>query len=182
MAPLAIVPQVGHSLALAIVDATDAPVLLLHQDLCVIAASASFCLAYGFDPGTIIGKEIFELGGGEWNKPQLRSLLRATANGQATVEGYEFELKRGGHPTLCLIAKAHKLNFSDAGEVRLLLTVVDITVARDSERLKGNCSRGWRRGCQATAKFPSMRSRIAWRAGWPLMRAVPVTDRYPAWI
>jgi CheY-like chemotaxis protein len=46
----------------------------------------------------------------------------------------------------------------------------------------GNCSRGWRRGCQATAKFPSMRSRIAWRAGWPLMRAVPVTDRYPAWI
>jgi hypothetical protein len=52
-----------------------------------------------------------------------------------------------------------------------------------AELLKmGNCSRGWRRGCQATAKFPSMRSRIAWRAGWPLMRAVPVTDRYPAWI
>jgi two-component sensor histidine kinase len=136
IASLAIVPQVAHSLALAIVDATDAPVLLLHQDLCVIAASASFCRAYGFDPYTIVGTEIFELGGGEWNRPQLRSLLMATANGQAAIEGYEFELKRGGRPTLCLIAKAHKLNFSDAGEVRLLLTVVDITVARDSERLR----------------------------------------------
>ncbi len=129
-------PQVAHGLALAIVDATDAPVLLLQQDLRVIAASASFCRAYGVDPTAMEGRPFFELGDGEWNRAQLRSLLTATANGQAAVEGYEFELKRAGRPTLCLMAKAHKLNFADAGEVRLLLTVVDITVARDSERLK----------------------------------------------
>ena len=35
---------------------------------------------------------------------------------------------------------------------------------------------------QASAKLPSMRSRMAAKAGWPLSRAVPVTERYPAWI
>jgi two-component sensor histidine kinase len=136
MAPNILAPKVAHSLALAIVDASDAPVVLLHEGLGVIAASTSFCRVYGVDPATIVGRPFFELGEGEWNKPQLRSLLTATANGQADIDGYEFELKRGNRPTLCLVAKAHKLNFSDAGEVRLLLTVVDITVARDSERLK----------------------------------------------
>jgi two-component sensor histidine kinase len=136
MAPVSIVPIVAHSLAVAIVDASDAPVLLLHQDLCVIAASTSFCRAYDLDPEAIIGQEVFELGGGEWNLPQLRSLLMATATGNAAVEGYEFELKRGDRSPRCLLAKAHKLNFSADCEVRLLLTVVDITTARDSERMK----------------------------------------------
>ncbi len=35
---------------------------------------------------------------------------------------------------------------------------------------------------QATTKLPPMRSRMASRAGFPLRRAVPVTERYPAWI
>lgn len=35
---------------------------------------------------------------------------------------------------------------------------------------------------QATAKRPSTRSRIALSADWPERRAVPVTERYPAWI
>ena len=35
---------------------------------------------------------------------------------------------------------------------------------------------------QATAKVPPMRSRMASRAGFPLRRAVPVMERYPAWI
>ena len=34
---------------------------------------------------------------------------------------------------------------------------------------------------QAMAKLPSIRSRIASKAGFPFSRAVPVTDRYPAW-
>ena len=40
-------------------------------------------------------------------------------------------------------------------------------------------------GCapvQATAKFPSTRSRMAAKAVVPWRRAVPVTERYPAWI
>ena len=35
---------------------------------------------------------------------------------------------------------------------------------------------------QATTNLPSTSSRMATRADFPLRRAVPVTDRYPAWI
>ena len=35
---------------------------------------------------------------------------------------------------------------------------------------------------QAMAKFPSTRSRMAFQCGCPWRRAVPVTERYPAWI
>jgi hypothetical protein len=35
---------------------------------------------------------------------------------------------------------------------------------------------------QARANFPSTRSRLAAKAVWPAIRAVPVTERYPAWI
>ncbi|WP_176598272.1 cytochrome P450 [Sphingobium sp. 15-1] len=38
------------------------------------------------------------------------------------------------------------------------------------------------RAAQATANVPSTSSRIAASADFPLRRAVPVTDRYPAWI
>jgi two-component sensor histidine kinase len=131
-----IAPQVAYSLALAIVDASDAPVLLLNQDLCVIAASASFCRAYGGEPADMIDRPVFELGEGEWNVPQLRSLLTATATGQADVLGYEFELRRPAHEPLCLVAKAQKLKFSGDDEARVLLTVVDITASRDAERMK----------------------------------------------
>ena len=41
---------------------------------------------------------------------------------------------------------------------------------------------GLRRPAQATAKLPSTRSRMAPRADCPERRAVPVTERYPAWI
>jgi spermidine/putrescine transport system substrate-binding protein len=45
-----------------------------------------------------------------------------------------------------------------------------------------NCSRGWRLSAYATAKVPSTRERTASSGVWPLSRAVPVTERYPAWI
>jgi hypothetical protein len=35
---------------------------------------------------------------------------------------------------------------------------------------------------QAMANFPSTRFWMAAKAVWPAMRAVPVTERYPAWI
>ena len=41
---------------------------------------------------------------------------------------------------------------------------------------------GLRRPAQATAKLPSTRSRMAPRADCPERRAMPVTERYPAWI
>jgi two-component sensor histidine kinase len=128
-------PNVADSLALALVKASDAPVLLLDEHFCIIAGSTSFCHAYGIEAKGLGGRQLFELGTGEWNVPQLRALLKATASGHAAVPGYEMELKRKDQPPLCVVVKAQKLDFAEAVEVRILMAVADVTATRASEGL-----------------------------------------------
>ncbi len=137
----AIHPEVALNLALAVIASSDAPLLLLDGNLEMIAASASFCRAFQINPALVVGSTLFQLGAGEWNLPQLRALLGATASGFAEVEGYEMDLKRDGVKPRRLVLNAHKLNYADKSNVRLLLTVVDVTEARIAEKLKDDLLR-----------------------------------------
>jgi two-component sensor histidine kinase len=136
-----IVPVVADSLALALVASSDAPILLLDGDLAVIAASESFLRAFQVDPAHTTGVSLFALGIGEWDVPQLRSLLKATLSGAAEVEAYEMDLKRPGRDPRRLVITAHQLDYSDPANVRLLLAVSDVTDARLAERLKDDLLR-----------------------------------------
>ena len=89
-------PVVADSLALAVVVSSDAPTLLLDGDLTVVAGSASFSRAFQIDPETIRGQSIFALGSGEWDVPQLRTMLKLTLSGDAGLESYEMDLRVTG--------------------------------------------------------------------------------------
>jgi two-component sensor histidine kinase len=132
---------VTDTLALALVAASDAPIVLLDGALDVVAASDSFARAFQVDPAATRGSSLFSLGTGEWDVPQLRSLLRATLFGGAEVDAYEMDLKRAGHGIRRLVLTAHQLAYGDATQVRLLLTVIDVTDARLAERLKDDLLR-----------------------------------------
>jgi two-component sensor histidine kinase len=129
-------PAVALNLALAVVASSSAPVLLLDSSLTVIAASKSFCRAFQIESGQVEDRSLTALGGGEWNVPQLTSLLKATASGFAEVDGYEMELVRPGRGNRCLVLNATKLAYADDNNVRLLLAVSDITDARIAENLR----------------------------------------------
>jgi two-component system, sensor histidine kinase PdtaS len=135
------IPIVADSLALALVESSDAPILLLDGDLNVIAASASFARAFQIDPASIEGRSLFALGSGEWDVAQLRSLLRATLSGAANVGAYEMDLDRAGRGQRRLVMNAHQLDYADTPNVRLLLAVSDVTDARLAERLKDDLLR-----------------------------------------
>lgn len=124
---------VASDLALAILTASDAPALLLDEDLVVIAASTSFYRAFALDPRKVIARQLLTLGAGEWDVPQLRSLLAATLSGHATIEGYEIDLE-GNSASRRLVLNTQKLHYGDAEPVRLLLTIYDVTEARSSEK------------------------------------------------
>jgi two-component sensor histidine kinase len=134
-------PAVKDTLALALVASSDAPILLLDGELEVIAASASFSRAFQIDPGAAVGCSLFDVGAGEWDVPQLRSLLRATLLSAAEVDAYEMDLKRAGRDPRRLVLTARQLVYGDASEVRLLLTISDVTDARLAERLKDDLLR-----------------------------------------
>ncbi|MDB5456908.1 MAG: histidine kinase [Caulobacter sp.] len=130
----------GLSLALAVVAASSAPLLLLDGDLNVIAASTSFSHAFKIESVGVADRSIFGLGAGEWNLPRLRSLLTATVSGQAQVEAYEMDLA-SDHGVRRLVLNAHRLDYDDKDQVRLLLTVADVTDARHNDKLKDDLLR-----------------------------------------
>lgn len=120
------------NLAAAVVTNSTAPLVLLDGALHLIAASLSFCHAFQIDPGAAHGASIFELGTGEWNIAQLRSLLQATASGDADIDAYEVDLKQDAG-TRRLVLNAHKLVDGDDDQIRLLLAITDVTEARLDE-------------------------------------------------
>jgi len=98
--------EAALSLAMAVVASSPGPLLLLDGDLKVVAASASFCRAFDLDPEGIEGRPLTSLGGGEWDSPQLHSLLHTTKSGAARIEAYEMELKRSGQASRSLAIHA----------------------------------------------------------------------------
>ena len=128
-------------LAMAVVASSHAPVLLLDENRVVVGASQAFCDAFGIGSSTIAGREFASLGDGEWAIPQLHSLLKATASGFAEVKNYEFDLKREGRVPRSLIVNAHKLNYGEGRDVRLLLAISDVTDARLAEKMNDDLIR-----------------------------------------
>jgi two-component sensor histidine kinase len=136
-----ILAEAANSLALAVVAASEAPLLLLDDNLVLVAASASFCSAFEIEAAEVPGRQLFELAAGEWNVPQLRSLLTATVAGDVGVEAYEMDLKRRGRGARRLVLKARRLDYADADHVRVLLSVSDVTDARRAEKLRDDLLR-----------------------------------------
>ena len=133
--------DLGLNLAMAVVESSHAPVLLLDENRLVVAASEAFCRAFGIACETIAGQELAALGAGEWAIPQLQSLLKATASGFAEVKNYEFDLKREGRSTRCLVLNAHKLKYGTDEPIRLLLAIADVTEARIAEKMNDDLIR-----------------------------------------
>jgi len=135
-AALLLHPDAAFGLSVALIASSVGPLVLLDGNLSVIAASASFCRAFEIDPATVSGRPLLTLGDGEWDVPQLRSLLKATLMGHAEIEGYEMDLERPGRGGRRLVLNARNLKLGDEDAVRLLLTVSDVTEARAAEKAK----------------------------------------------
>jgi two-component system, sensor histidine kinase PdtaS len=122
--------DVALSLTLAVVSASPAPLLLLDGKLTIIAASASFCEAFGVKPADIAGQPFLDWHAGAWDKPQLRTLLDAMISDEAQAEDCEIEVRPPRGPARSLIAQARRLDYLDLEQVRILVAVSDVTDAR----------------------------------------------------
>ena len=133
--------EAALSLTMAVVGSSPGPLLLLDGDFNVVAASASFASTFEIDPGGVPGRPLSSLGDGEWDTPQLRSLLQATMSGAAKIEAYEIDLNRPGRSVRTLVIHAQRLVYLDLENVRLLVAVSDVTDARADEKLKDDVLR-----------------------------------------
>lgn len=137
IAPISPLPAgFASSLAHAVIQSSDAPLLLLSADAVVLAASRSFCESFGIDPARAALTPLQALGAGEWSVPQLDALLLATAAGDAAVVDYEMNLAVEGAAGRCLVINAHKLDYPGDDRAMVLLSVEDVSEARSRERQK----------------------------------------------
>jgi two-component sensor histidine kinase len=125
---------VANKLALAMVAVSTAPLVLLDSEFKIIAASKSFFRAFGLDPARAEGRELTELGHGEWAMPKLRSFLQAALSAPIELDPYEIDLKRAGKDDRQLVLNGHRLDHGD--DVSLLLTISDVTDALIAEKLR----------------------------------------------
>ena len=81
---------IADALAFAqgIVDTVREPVLVLDQELRVIAANRSFYSVFKVSAEDTQGRPLYALGDGQWDIPQLRLLLEEILPEKGVMEGY----------------------------------------------------------------------------------------------
>ena len=134
--PSTVHPDVATSLMLAVIASSHAPLLLLDGDLRVISASDTFSRTFGLDPDGLTDRPLDALGSGEWAKPDLATRLRSTAASGTPLLAYEMDLERPGANPRQLVLNAQRLDYSDRGNIRLMLAAADVTEANLSAKLR----------------------------------------------
>jgi len=137
----AIPTEAANGLGLAVIASSRAPLLLLDGELGVVAASDSFYRDFEIDPVGTPGRKLADLGEGEWNVRQLGTMLRATVAGNTEIGAYEMDLKRKDRAPRCVVLNAHKLDYNDKANVRIVLAMLDVTDARHAETVKDDLLR-----------------------------------------
>ena len=87
-APFVDIP-VGIALALshAIIDTVRDPLLVLDPDHRIVAASRSFYQTFDLADQDVRGRLLYEIDDGQWNIPELRSLLGNDREGSCDGRG-----------------------------------------------------------------------------------------------
>jgi hypothetical protein len=131
-----IVEQDAWVLAQAIVDTVREPLIVLDQDLRVVAASHSFYLRFKVDSETTLGKLLYDLGDGQWDIPKLRVLLGKIIPEKGTMEDYEVEHDFPGLGARTMLLNARKVFYAAGGPTTILLGIEDVTDKRVLENEK----------------------------------------------
>jgi PAS domain-containing protein len=107
-----------------IVNTVREPLLVLSADLKVVSANQSFYNKFKSRKEAVEGGAIFELGGGEWDIPELRKLLEEILPENSVFEDYrvEHDFSRIGHRVFQLNARR-----IEAGAELILLAIEDVT-------------------------------------------------------
>jgi two-component sensor histidine kinase len=140
---------------LAVVTSAPSPLLLLDAHLTVLAASTSFCERFDIKPNELTGRPLYELDAGDWDIPQLRSLMTATISGELHSDAHDIDLKRARRRVRNLIVQATRLVYLDLEQTRILVAVSDVTDARSDAVLKEEALR------ESSVLLQEVRHRVA---------------------
>jgi two-component system, chemotaxis family, CheB/CheR fusion protein len=117
----------------AIIEAVQESLVVLDSQLRVRNANHSFYTTFQVAPKATVGNLIYDLGNGQWNIPQLRTLLDDVVSRDAPLSNFEVEhdFPLIGRKTMAL--RARKFRSPKGGVPLILLSIQDETERREAE-------------------------------------------------
>jgi chemotaxis protein methyltransferase CheR len=124
----------GITLANAIVDTVRDPLLVLDQNQRIVAASRAFHQTFQLVDKNVRGHLIYEIDDGQWNIPELRTILETIAKDHATVEDYEVDRDFPRVGRRIMLLNVRKVFYEQGTHTTTLLAFEDITQRRAVEQ------------------------------------------------
>src|SRR6266550_8654539 len=115
-----------------IVDTVREPLLMLDTTLRVRSANRAFYQTFHVSPDETEGHLIYELGNGQWDIPDLRTLLEDIVPKSSVFDDFELEHTFPVIGRRVMLLNARKLQAGHHGEL-LVLAMEDVTERRRSE-------------------------------------------------
>ena len=117
----------------SIVETVREPLLVLDGALRVKSANDAFFKMFQVTANATIGQFLYELGSGQWDIPDLRSVLGEIIPGQKQIENFRVrhEFPAIGQTTMLL--NARRIEQRDRSTPLILLAIEDITARSDAE-------------------------------------------------
>src|SRR5689334_6589702 len=118
--------------ALNIVDTVREPLLILDTTLRVRSANRAFYQTFHVSPEETVDRLIYELGNGQWDIPDLRTLLEDIVPKSSVFDDFELEHTFPAIGRRVMLLNARKLQAGRHGEL-LVLAMEDVTPRKRAE-------------------------------------------------
>src|SRR5271155_4182505 len=119
---------------LDLVETIREGILVLDPDLTIRFANRSFYDTFAVAPEHTIGRKLYEIGGGQWDIPKLRSSLETVISGRTTIEDFEVEHFSPSIGRRIMVLNARKVYRPGNKIEQILLAIEDITERARLER------------------------------------------------
>ena len=114
----------------AIVATVREPLLVLDENLRVIAASRAFYARFKVNPENTDGKLLYELGDGQWDIPELHALLEKIIPEKGVMDDDAFANEFPGIGQRTMLLNARQVFYETDKRTNILLGLEDITARR----------------------------------------------------
>ncbi len=119
--------------AKSIADTVREPLVILDEDLRVVAAGRRFYHQFQLSGEHIEGCRIYELDNGRWDIPELRRLLEEIVPERGAVEDFELRYRFETIGERVMLLNARRLDGEGSGPALILLAIEDITRRSDAQ-------------------------------------------------
>ncbi len=134
----AIPPEAAQALlsrcAVSIIESARNPILILNADRCVQYANPAFYGLLRTTSDETLGKPLFELGGGQWDVPQLQVLIEQLFRKGTAFYDVEIDYVFPEMRPRIFCVEGRRIRDIASEQPRMLLAIEDITARKHAEQ------------------------------------------------